>query len=239
MYPKFFLSFCRPSTSAQITEKADSHTLCMCDPDKLSHHLTRTGAISSPKCLRQFVGDTCAKHVTSAQINSFWLHVVQSVSSFISISEILWSWVSMKIFVICLVKEGCFHTSVYRKLHQTSRAQIMHNMWCISARPATIHRCTGTSRYFCHNTNIVSWTSYRYIYDTFTYVSSNMGKHCLQLVLTLLPLFSPYARRFSEQTDKKNPCWAVFSIIFKMADTTNACVLPTRLVSCTDFYDVS
>ena len=54
-----------------------------------------------------------------------------------------------------------------------------------------------------------------------------MGKHCLQLVLTLLLLFSPYVRRFSEQTDKKNPCWAVFSVMFKMADTTNACVLPT------------
>ena len=30
-----------------------------------------------------------------------------------------------------------------------------------------------------------------------------MGKHCLQLVLTLLLLFSPYARRFSKQTDEK------------------------------------
>ena len=66
----------------------------------------------------------------------------------------------------------------------------------------------------------------RYLRYIHIYVSTNMGKHCLQLVLTLLPLFSPYARRFSEQTDKKNPCWAVFSIIFKMADTTNACVLP-------------
>ena len=42
--------------------------------------------------------------------------------------------------------------------------------------------------------------------------------------------------QFSEQTDKKNPYWAVFSIIFKMMDTTNACVLPTRLVSCADFW---
>ena len=38
------------------------------------------------------------------------------------------------------------------------------------------------------------------------------------------------------ETDKKNPCWAVFSVIFKMADTTNTCVLPTGLVSCTDFW---
>ena len=89
---------------------------------------------------------------------------------------------------------------------------------------------------FCHGTNIVYWTSYRDIYDTFTYASTSMGKHCLQLVLILLPLFSPYARRFSKQTDEKNPCWAVFSVIFKMTDTTNACVLPTRLVSCTDFW---
>ena len=31
--------------------------------------------------------------------------------------------------------------------------------------------------------------------------------------------------------DKKNPCWAVFSVTFKMVDTTNTYVLPTRLVS--------
>ena len=77
----------------------------------------------------------------------------------------------------------------------------------------------------------------QYIYIQYSTVraSTNMGKHCLQLVLTLL-LLSAYARRFSEQTDEKNPCWAVFSIIFKMADTTNACMLPTRLVICTDFW---
>ena len=45
-----------------------------------------------------------------------------------------------------------------------------------------------------------------------------MGKHCLQLVLTLLPLFSPYAQRFSEQTDEKNPCWAVFSVMCYLQD---------------------
>ena len=91
---------------------------------------------------------------------------------------------------------------------------------------------------FCHDTNIVYWTNYCDICNAFALycTSTNMGNHCLQLVLTLLPLFSPYAGRFSEQTDEKNPCWAVFSVIFKMADTTNACVLPTRLVSCTDFW---
>ena len=63
---------------------------------------------------------------------------------------------------------------------------------------------------FCHVTSIVYRTNYRYIYNTFMYASTNMGKHCLQVVLILL-LFNPYARRFSEQT-----------VIFK-----------TRLVSCT------
>ena len=58
---------------------------------------------------------------------------------------------------------------------------------------------------FCHDTNIVYQTSYQDIYDTFTYASTNMGQDCLQLVFTLL-LFSPYARRLSEQTDEKNPC---------------------------------
>ena len=109
-----------------------------------------------------------------------------------------------------------------------------HKEWRDKSRPATIHRCIAI--FFCHDTNIVYWTSYCDICNTFTYVSTNMGKHCLQIVLTLLPLFSPCTQRFSEQTDKKNPRWAVFSVIFKMADTTNACVLPTRLVTCTDFW---
>ena len=91
---------------------------------------------------------------------------------------------------------------------------------------------------FCHDTNIVYWTRYRDIYDTFwfTYASTNMGKHCLQLLVLTLLLFSPYTRRFSEKTDEKNPCWAVYSIILNMADSTNAFVIPTRLVSCTDFW---
>ena len=97
-----------------------------------------------------------------------------------------------------------------------------------------LQRYTGVSVHrdiFCHDRNIVYWTSYRDINDTFT--STNMGKHCLQLVLTLLLLFSPYALRFYEQTDEKNPCWAVFSIMFKMADTRNACVLPCSIsISC-------
>ena len=93
----------------------------------------------------------------------------------------------------------------------------------VECTPATIHQCTGTlpyvflPRYEYRMLNKLSWYL-RYIYIT------NMGKHCLQLELPLL-LFSPYVRRFSEQTDEKNPCWAVFSIIFK-----------TRLVSCTDFW---
>ena len=48
---------------------------------------------------------------------------------------------------------------------------------------------------FYRDTNIVYWTSYHDIYETFTHASTNMGKHCLQLVLTL-PLFSPCARGF-------------------------------------------
>ena len=41
--------------------------------------------------------------------------------------------------------------------------------------------------------------------------STNMGKHCLQLVLTLLPLFSPYAQQFSKQTDEQS---MLSSVIF-------------------------
>ena len=77
---------------------------------------------------------------------------------------------------------------------------------------------------FCHEVNIIYWTSYCDIYNTFTYASTNMGKHCLKLLLTPLPLFSPYARQFSKQTDEKNPCWAVFSVIFGWrTQQTHAC----------------
>ena len=94
---------------------------------------------------------------------------------------------------------------------------------------------------FCHNVNIIRILNklsryLQYIYCIHLCINKHGKASCLQLVLTLLPLFSPYARQFSKQTDEKNPCWAVFSVIFKMADTTNACVLPTRLVSCTDFW---
>ena len=104
-------------------------------------------------------------------------------------------------------------------------------------RPATIHWCTGASWYFLprYKYRILNKLS-RYLRYICIYASTNMGKHCLQLVLTLLLLFSPFARQFSEQTDKKNQYWAVFSIIFKMVDTTNTCTLPTRLVSCKDFW---
>ena len=58
---------------------------------------------------------------------------------------------------------------------------------------------------------------------------------CINKHGKVLSSISPYALQFSEQTHKKNPCWAVFRVIFKMADTANACMLPTRLVSCKDF----
>ena len=90
---------------------------------------------------------------------------------------------------------------------------------------------------FCHDISIVYWTiSYRDIYDTFSYASTNMGKHCLQLVLALFPLFSPYARRFAEQTGKKNPCWAVFVESAILNIMLNACMLQLGFVSCTDFW---
>ena len=127
------------------------------------------------------------------------------------------------------------YTSIHSILVSCSRKtwSILANLWCAVLRAIWpiwflgLQQHTGVPVHrniFCHDTNIVYWTSYHNTYDTFTYASTNMEKHCLQLVLTLLLLFSPYARRFSEQTDEKNPCWAVFSIIFK-----------TRLVSCTDF----
>ena len=80
------------------------------------------------------------------------------------------------------------------------------------------------SNFFCHDTNIVYWTIFTI--HLHNYASTNMGKYCLLLVLTLFPHFSPYARQFSKQTDKKNPCWAVFSIIYSRWWTQQTCVLP-------------
>ena len=125
------------------------------------------------------------------------------------------------------------------KLDRTGLAACIPNLQFCNTLQIGLQRYTVIPVHrniFGHDTNIVRWTSYSYINDTFTYASTNMGKHYLQLVLTLLPLFSLYAQRFSEQTDEKKPCRAVFSVIFKMADKTNACMLPTRLVSCTDFW---
>ena len=103
--------------------------------------------------------------------------------------------------------------------------------------------CQGDVKYAMRSSHIHLFTSLKNKHRNASRSNKNKlkhadyhGKHCLQLVLTLLPLFSPYARQFSKQTDEKNPCWAVFSVIFKMADSTNAYVLPTRLVTCTDFW---
>ena len=90
----------------------------------------------------------------------------------------------------------------------------------------------------CHDTNIVYWTSYCDIYDTFTYASTNMGKHCLQLVLTLLAstFYSLCTVIFQTNWWEKSRLSRLFSVLLKMADTTNTCVLLTRLLSCTDFW---
>ena len=49
------------------------------------------------------------------------------------------------------------------------------------------------------------------------------------LVLTLFPLFSPYARRFSKQTDKKNAYRAVFVVSAILNITLNICILQQGL----------
>ena len=54
-----------------------------------------------------------------------------------------------------------------------------------------------------------------------------MGKHCLQLVVTLLPLM--HGNFSNKLTRKIHAAQLVFSIIFKMVDT-NACMLPMSAV---------
>ena len=76
--------------------------------------------------------------------------------------------------------------------------------------------------------DIVYWTSYCNIYDTFTKASTSTGKHCLQLLLTLSFHFLVHV--------EQHLAFIYMYSIFKMADTTNTCMLPTRLVSCTYFW---
>ena len=122
-------------------------------------------------------------------------------------------------------------------LSQSSRRQVKL-CWCSSVllyqilvtfsqhntRPATIHRCTGTSRYSRYEYRILNKVSW---YLRYIYICINKHGNALSLIGAHPP--STYARRFSIQADEKNPCWAVFSIIFKMADT-NVYVLPFSAV---------
>ena len=57
-----------------------------------------------------------------------------------------------------------------------------------------------------------------------------MGKHCLQLVVTLLPLM--HGNFSNKLTRKIHAAQLVFSIIFKMVDKKR---MHASNVSCTDF----
>ena len=113
--------------------------------------------------------------------------------------------------------------------------KILEEKRSCTIRPAAIHQCAGDSRIFCNNMNIVYWTSYLDIY-LHLHMHQQTRESSLLLVLTLFPLLSPYARRFSEQTDEKNPCWAVFVVSAILNIMLNACVLQLGFVSCTDFW---
>ena len=97
--------------------------------------------------------------------------------------------------------------------------------------------CTGALRYF------LSWYEYRISEQTHMIFTKHVHMYwpqtwesTLQLVLTLLLLFSPICTAIFRTNWQEKSSWAVFSIIFKMVDTRNTCVLPTRLVRCTDFW---
>ena len=68
-------------------------------------------------------------------------------------------------------------------------------------------------------------------YLRYIYICINKHGKALSSISAHPP--STYAQRFSEQTDEKNPCLAVFSVVFKMADT-NARVLPMSAVQTTE-----
>ena len=71
------------------------------------------------------------------------------------------------------------------------------------SRPATIHRCTGTSRYLLprYEYRILNKLS-RYL--RYIYICINKHGKALSSISAHPP--STYARRFSEQTDEKDPC---------------------------------
>ena len=77
----------------------------------------------------------------------------------------------------------------------------------------------------------MQWYKYRILNKLLRYLQlidiciNKHGKALSSISAHTLSAFWPYAWLFSKQTDEKNPCWAVFSIIFK-----------TGIVSCTDFW---
>ena len=89
-------------------------------------------------------------------------------------------WVCVEKSLECMPPQPAASLSLYIQdlgqsfsLHQSIPPnQYIH----VTYRPTTIHWCTGTSPYFWHNTNIIYWTSYRDIYDAFTYVLNKHGK---------------------------------------------------------------
>ena len=96
-------------------------------------------------------------------------------------------------------------------------------LWVVG-RPATIHRCTDTSGYFlpryeyCILNKLSQYLRYIYV--------------CLNKEWKAL---SSMQGAFSNKLMRKIHAEQCLALYFKMAETTNVCVLPTRLVSCTDF----
>ena len=88
-------------------------------------------------------------------------------------------------------------------------------------RPATIHRCIGTSQdFFCLDTNIVYWTSYHDINDTFTYASTNMGKHGTASFRFLVLLHGDFPNKLARKIHAEQ-CLALYSR--RRTQQTHAC----------------
>ena len=100
--------------------------------------------------------------------------------------------------------------------------EICHDGWALC-----LQRYTGVPvdrDIFCHDTNIVYWTSYRDIYDTFTYASTNMGK---QSSISAHPMHGDFSNKLTRKIHAEQ-CLALYSRLGLSAVQTSEPMSKTR-----------
>ena len=132
----------------------------------------------------------------------------------------------------------CFVWPCTTKLHilgsLTQTVSYYYRPHCALAisRPATIHQCTGTSQYILPRNEYHINKLSQYLW--YIYIRINKHGKVLSSISSfrfLVLMHGDFPNKLTRRIHAEQ-CLE----LYEMADTTNACMLPTRLVSCTDFW---